>query len=540
MIGVSLSYKWMLTGVGGYGLDLREVLTELKRREVDSIELRTVLPGDSPEGVLSVAERLWNFGFGITVHSRMHSAETAVSDVFDPLRLLIKNLRQESLVLVLHPINADNIAILRALSDHITENNYPVTVALENNRLMPDNSEGDAAAYVLDTVKAVDRPNIRICFDMGHYMYYVKKHRPDAESCLPPEGFIKRIVHTHIHALSGLKTHFPLTEEYELPLSELTSGIGWGYFGVYNFEPDLPRWDGVIDPLPAILSSLDNLRRALPPCAGMYDRIRRDFEKDLIRATEVWQGDGDTRIALANSTFYLFNTDGFKWAMDPALRYARYLTGCVGRLSELFSDVKLTVITHGHVDHFEMESVRELAKCDMLWVIPDFLYDNALEWGIRKEKIVVARPNEPICIDKLTIMPFMGRHFRPITRKGVDEYGYYITAEGQPSMVFPADVRDYSTLDMPPLPKADICFGHIWLGDGNSFAPEHTELAEAQARFLTELSCKHIVLAHLYENGRRDCDMWREEHADEVRDAILRIRPDVRVSVPRLGEHFTP
>ena len=48
MIGVSLSYKWLLTGEEGFGLDVRRTLTELHRREVDSIELRTVLPGDSP------------------------------------------------------------------------------------------------------------------------------------------------------------------------------------------------------------------------------------------------------------------------------------------------------------------------------------------------------------------------------------------------------------------------------------------------------------------------------------------------------------
>lgn len=538
MIGISLSYKWLLTGKDGFGLDVRKTLTELRRREVDSVELRTVLPGDSPEGVLSVARRLRRFGFNITVHSRMKSAESAIADIFDPLRLLLGELKQEKLVLVLHPIAADNVAILRALADHIEKMHYPVVIALENNRLMPDDTEGDSAAYVLDVVKQVNSPHVGLCFDMGHYMYYLKKHRPDCESNLPPTEFIKRTVHTHIHALKGLKTHYPLTEGYELPLTELLGGVSWGYFGVYNFEPDLARWDGAIEPLGAILDSLDSLRVALPLCARLYDRIRNNFERDFRRAAEVWGGNEGCRLSLANGTFYLFNTGGFKWAMDPGLRYARYLTDTVKHLSEIFADTKLMVVTHFHVDHFEAESVRELAKCDMLWVIPDFMYDNAIEYGIRPDKIVVAHANEPICIEKLTILPFTGRHFRPITHKGIDEYGYYITAEGAPSMAFPADVRDYSVDGLPDIPKADICFGHVWLGDGCAHDECHTELAEAMARFLLEFSDKHVVLAHLYENGRRDEDMWREEHADEVAEHILAHSPGTKVSVPKLGEHI--
>lgn len=542
MIGVSLSYDWLLSGEGGFGLDARKTLTELHRREVDSIELRTVLAKHSPEGVLGVAERLWNFGFTITVHSRMHSAETAIEDVFGPLRLLLSGLRQEKLLIVIHPIVADNVAIMRALSDHIEKMGYPVTVALENNRLMPDESEGDSAAYVLDVVKTVSRPNIRLCFDMGHYMYYLKKHRPDCTSPLPPEEFIKLTAHTHIHSLKGLKTHYPLTEEYELPLRELLNGVSWGYFGVYNFEPDLPRWPDDIEPLPAILSSLENLKRELPLCAKLYDRLRKDFDKDFARALTVYDkvSDGGCELSLANSTFYLFNTNGFKWAMDASFRYANYLAKSPSMVAELLGGVRLMVVTHGHVDHFEESTVRALAKTDMLWVIPDFLYDNAIEWDICPEKIIVSRPGEPICIEKLTILPFEGRHFRPVTGNGVDEYGYYITADGAPSMAFPADVRDYSTENLIKLPKADCVFGHVWFGDGNSFDGEHTAIAEAQAKFLLSFSDKHVLLAHLYENGRRDADMWREEHADELAAAIKRLSPKTRVTVPHLGDVLKP
>ena len=103
-------------------------------------------------------------------------------------------------------------------------------------------------------------------------------------------------------------------------------------------------------------------------------------------------------------------------------------------------------------------------------------------------------------------------------------------------MAFPADVRDYSLDGLPHVPKADICFGHVWFGDGNSFDEEHSEIAKSQARFLLEFSDKHIVLAHLYENGRRDADMWREEHAAELSSAITAISKSTRITVPKLGD----
>lgn len=481
MIGISLPFEWLLNGVGEPGINRNKMLARLKEIGVDSIELRTVLARHSAEDVLSVAEMLWNYGFSITVHSRMHTPESAVSDVFGPLYLLLRNMRQEKLVLVLHLIPGDSVAIARALAEHIDENDYPVTIALENNRLMPDESAGDSAEQVLSVVETLNHPKVRICFDFGHYVYYAKKN--NLPSPLPPKKFFNYVVHTHIHALDGLKTHFPLTREYTLPLGEMLEAVYWRYFGVYNFEPDFPRWGEDIDREAAIIDSVEALKAAMPPVALLYDKMRREFDGGVYSALRVYREKGEgTSLALINASSYLFNTGGYRWAMDLAYRFANYITKTPALTAELFRDVSLMVVTHGHVDHFEESTVRLLAKTDMSWVVPDFMYDEVVEWGVRPEKILTARKNEPICIDKLTILPFEGRHFRPVTHKGVDEYGYYITAEGAPSMVFPADVRDYSVEGLPDIPKADICFGHVWLGDGAANDEQHTELAEAEAR----------------------------------------------------------
>jgi len=538
MIGVSLPYDWLLTGEGVPGCDRNAFLTSLKNSGVESIEIRTVLYRHSPSDVLAVAERLWNFGFSITVHSHIRSGETAIYDMFSPLGEVLKNLRQEKLTLALHAITEDNVKILTELSDYSIKMGYPVYIALENNRLLPDNSEGDSAAFVLDTVKKVGRRNVGICFDMGHYMYYLKKNKPESSDVLPPREFIDRVIHLHIHALDGLKTHYPL-DEYDLPLKELLEGVAWRYFGVYNFEPDFPRWCGRLDPEKSVLRSIPVLKDSLPLCARLYDKIRKEFDGSVYDALTVYKKTTKgTEFSLINATSYLFNTSGYRWAMDIAFRFANSLARTPKRCAELFSSVELMVVTHGHVDHFEEETVRALAKCNMTWVIPDFLVENALEWDISPDRMIVAHEGERIEVGKLTILPFRGRHFRPENGKGVEAFGYYITAEGSPSMVFPTDVRDYSLKGLPSFPDADYCFAHVFLGDGNAFASDYSVRARAFAEFMLHFSKKNIFLTHLYENGRKDIDMWRPEHADIISDMIHSINPEVKVIVPKWGESF--
>ena len=111
----------------------------------------------------------------------------------------MKELKQEQLVVTVHPIDGDNVKMITALSDHCLSEGYPVVIALENNRLLPGKKEGDCAALVLETVEAVNRENVGICFDFGHYAYYRKKLCPDSATQAPPTEFLKRVVHTHIH-----------------------------------------------------------------------------------------------------------------------------------------------------------------------------------------------------------------------------------------------------------------------------------------------------------------------------------------------------
>jgi len=532
MTGVSLPFAWL---IGGSQLPLspQALLPMLRKHGVSSIELRTVEPYADPESVRRAAELLWNHGFSITIHGRIKTTETAVEDLFAPLAELLPHLRQQNLTLTIHPINCDNAPILCALSDYAAAHGHPVTIALENNRLLPSGEEGDAAAFVLDAVTRADRKNVGICFDFGHYTYYWKKNHPDTPFAVPNRDFFRRVVHTHIHAVNGLKTHFPL-HRYELPLQPMLCALEHGYLGVYNAELDFPRFSD--DPVESLLATADILQDTLPVCARLYDDLRTQFDRWFLSAASVLTStEKGTQMGLIHATSYLFSTNGYPWAMDIAFRKAWHLCRSPRYAAEILRPLKLMILSHGHGDHFEEETIRVLAGNDMDWVVPDFLAEQALSYGIARERMHIAAAGEPITAGPLTILPFEGRHYRPITHTGAPAYGYLVTSDDAPSLVFPGDTRDFALDGIPKIPEADYCFAHVWLGDNNCLDSEFP-LAPDFAAFMLQFSRKNIFLTHLYENERPAPCIWQAHHAHYLADVIHSTSPDTHTIIPAPGD----
>ncbi|MBR3978998.1 MAG: MBL fold metallo-hydrolase [Oscillospiraceae bacterium] len=534
MIGVSLPLDWLITGQG-LPETADNVLSALKAEGVRSIELRTVRKHHTAEDVKRVAETLWDKGFLISLHGDAKTAEGIVQELFAPIEGLFHNMRQPSVNITVHPIQGDNVKLLTTVADYITQNSLPVTVALENNRRLPDKTEGDSAALVLEIVKKVDRPQVGICWDMGHYMYWWRKNHPDEPVVLPGQEFLKRVIHTHIHALAGLKTHFPL-DTHSLPLKQFLDGLCYEYFGLYNLELEYPRFQELRALLPALVGSVRELRAQMPLCANIYDEVRDNFDRWFLSALTTLDGEDGTKFGLIHSSSYLFNFHGYRVGMDIAFRNARYLAETPSKCASLLKALDLMIISHNHRDHFEESTVKLLAQTDMEWVIPDFLYDIALVYGISPEKIHIAKKDEPLTVGKLTLLPFPGRHFRPGTARGVPEYGYYVTAVGSPSIALPVDVRDFSLEGLPNIPKADYCFANVWLGDGRgldeSFSPLDCQFAELMLHF----SHKNILLTHLNEDGRRDKDLWCSRHGELLQRKLTELSPKTKVFIPARGQ----
>ncbi len=528
MIGVSLPFKWFPDGA-----ELQNILPLLKEQGVGSVELRTVRPYHQPEEVLKAAQVLWDNGFQITVHGSVDALETAVSDVFAPLAQLLVNMQQEKLNITVHPIVGDNCAMLLALSDHILAHNYPVTIALENNRKLPDKTEGDSVTLVLEAVTKADRENVGICFDMGHYAYYIKKNCPDTPELLPGKEFWKRVIHTHIHGLNDLRTHFPLGA-YELPLKEYLDKLSFGYFGVYNLELDFPRITPVWTPEAALEQSVPVLRDSLHYCARLYDAVRENFDDWFSSALKCWEGESEgTTFSLIHSSSYLFCTNGIKWGMDIAFRNSRFLAKTPAQAAQLLKDMDFMVLSHGHRDHFEESTIRLLAQNKTVFVVPDFLRERILGLGVDPHKVITAVPEMNVSLFGVDILPFESSHYRP-DGKGVQEYGYRITAEGCPSMVFPVDIRNFSKRS--DVPAAEYCFANVWLKDNSADRECWEPVAMPWADYMLSFSDKNIFLTHLYEDGRPDNKMWRSEHAQAVTDAIHALSPKTNVYIPQRGE----
>jgi len=533
MIGVSLPFSWF------WEKESKELISFLKAlitEGVESIELRTVRAHHDPLLVKEAVQTLWNLNLHCTIHSEMKSEESVLQDVFGPLSLLLKeDFHQQSINLTVHPIMGDNTAALCALADCIDENHYPLTVTLENNRRMPDKSEGDSVALVLDAVKKVSRDKVRLCLDLGHHAYYQKKFFPEEKELLLPEDLWQWVGHTHIHGMDGLRTHFPLGES-ELNLEEYLQKLSFEYFGVFNIELEFSRFPERFEPLDALRRSVGYLRERLCHCTRIYQRTRHEFDDAMHRALSLWEKGRTSGVSLIHSTSYLFRTKDFFWGMDLAFRHARHLCSTPGSIADLTKDLRLMILTHKHRDHFEPDTLRELAKNDTLFLIPDFMKENALEGGLPSEKCIFAQANVPVTIGPLTILPFTSCHYRNGNGRGVKEYGYYITAEGEPSLVFPGDIRHYSREHSRSIPPADYCFAHLWLGDDNCDWEDCKKRILPFSEYMLGFSRKHLILTHLYENGRPDDKMWRMEHADPVLKQIHALSPETKIFVPDWGE----
>jgi len=150
--------------------------------------------------------------------------------------------------------------------------------------------------------------------------------------------------------------------------------------------------------------------------------------------------------------------------------------------------------------------------------------------------VIVAHNGDALSVGPLKISVFESQHFRPDTGKGVPEYGYRITSEGCPTLVFPGDIRDFSLKNFESIPTSDYCFAHVWFGDNISLNKDYGDFPDIFAKFMLHFSKKNIILAHLYENGRRDAYMWRLEHALLAEKAIKIVSPDTNVLIPQSGD----
>ena len=277
MIGTSLPLG-LLTGspcceadkrlIDSYGTPGR-LLAAFRERGVSCVELRSVRPNTPLSATAACAEAVLNAGLHLTIHATM--TDVSARDFFSVLMpaLALLPAGHPVVPLTLHSLRtgdethdrAATIRLLRAWSDYALEHALPIRFALENNRIHESGLSIVDCYGVASTVRETTRPNVGVCFDFGH-LYSNFKSYPECTPFLPPEGFLRAAVHTHIHGLADT-THCPLLAG-SLPLEEYVGQLRrTGYRGIYNLELESGRFWRTIEPRTAFELSIDRLRDCL-------------------------------------------------------------------------------------------------------------------------------------------------------------------------------------------------------------------------------------------------------------------------------------
>ena len=497
MIGITLSLK-QLTAIA-------RALPSLFDAGVRQVELQC--EGASYEQVMQALITARRAGFSVS----LYSSGTDPDNTLQALERVAETAEQESIPLVLGVDWQRDNSALYLLKERISEKMLPLIPVIE----CRDKRE---VVALLDRLDVDGLNEIAICLDL-------------AEDALEASDMI--LIDKRLQRRLICIRVTDTAKQISSSLREQLSALSWGFHGSYNITLS-SECEGNED---ALLTAVSNLYGALPLCAKLYDDIRLHFDERFQNALTVWdQPAHGTYFSLIHSTAFLFQTNGFRWAMDIAFRNTYRLAKLPHEAATLLKDLELMIISHEHGDHFEERTVRRLAENRTQWIIPEFLVETALARGLRQEQIIVAHAGEALHIGPLTVLPFEGRHFRPVTGKGVPSYGYYITAPDAPSLAFPGDTRNFSLEGLPDLPKADWCFANVWLGDKSGFLPEYGNILKEYAAYMLRFSQKNILFAHLYECNRKPEDMWRKTHARLIAKAMCEICPDIQTHIPMSGD----
>ncbi len=250
-------------------------LEKLKALGVDSVELRPAGMNPSPEDTHLAARRTWAAGLETTAHSYLPPVLKAGSfnQIYPELEPFVRSLELsgKSTVLTVHSYSSCDMELsclfdrtaetLKVIDRSINDDNLPVAIALEIKRQKDKNNPGVSYGMLSDMLSAADSDNIGLCWDFGHSYSNVLNGFLEK---IPPDNFLKRVIHTHIHDLSAQKkTHWPLGQG-RIPLAEFVDALqSSGYSGVYNLELFLEMFAGERDPAGLVEESICILQSAL-------------------------------------------------------------------------------------------------------------------------------------------------------------------------------------------------------------------------------------------------------------------------------------
>lgn len=258
LVGVSLSFAYLNGQTDNvfhreFG-PVSDGLTKIKEAGAQSIELRVASPQTNPTTAVEAARKIWDHGLTFSIHGALPAApiHDDVASMYPVLHALtpLLDARDEQVMVPLHAyqraqgsksdVADESVKSLSRLMKVCDQQHLPFTFAVELNRRKQAIDPADSYEGVEAIHQRVGHPRLGICWDFGHgYTNFMNKFDP----ANPPESFLKRVTHTHIHDIGPTnKTHWPLTEK-RLPLETYVKLLqSVGYQGLWNLEFDPPRY----------------------------------------------------------------------------------------------------------------------------------------------------------------------------------------------------------------------------------------------------------------------------------------------------------
>lgn len=255
-------------------------------------------------------------------------------------------------------------------------------------------------------------------------------------------------------------------------------------------------------------------------------------KKGAALVEEIRRHEGGPAIWWTGHNGWLIKGDGLLIGTDLVMDDRSRETPSPVSAAEIAPLLDVSFVTHAHGDHFNGPTSRvllEKSKC--LFVLPKSCLDAAKRYGIPDERIVVAKPREPLKVKGIEVEPLRAIHGN---RKGavyweanLDDCGYVIRLAGK-SFMQPGD---------SVLMEDHLFVKHV---DVLFFSPtEHNMQVENSVTLINELEPDFIVPQHrnTYPAASERTRFWANAYHLEVR-ARLAKELQKRYHIVEMGERL--
>lgn len=270
-------------------------------------------------------------------------------------------------------------------------------------------------------------------------------------------------------------------------------------------------------------------------CLTWHEENYASWWRELIG--DFYADDSD-HFRLIGSSSYLVKIGKMRFALDPVWLIPGTFDTLKEELKKDLAGLDFIIFTHEHGDHFNPEQISVLKELPVKWLVPNYFDKWFLSSGVKKDNCIFLAPDMTLEIAGGRIETFDGHHHYLDGSKGPEELMYVVKSGGK-KIFFPADLRDFDPAFIPGKDDFDHVFLHMYLsrtsGADYPFEEYFTHIAE----YAAALPTKHIFLGHLYgfQYGSEN-RIWNYMHAGMLEDALFCLRPDITLTVPKVGRKY--